>query len=90
MSEISNKKYIMSIRCIDLKKSAPGSQKRECIRCGELAWVSPAPQNQKSDGVICQKCVTSEEMKEVVFILKPEVIEEVLRVKSSGDYGYGM
>ncbi len=78
--------YILSLRCSDQKFSVIGSVMRECIRCGELCWVCPALKDDKTmDGVICTHCITKEE-KEMGFILKPEVIEEVKQFSKTPDY----
>ena len=71
------KKIIVSVRCKDQEISIPGSEKRPCLRCGELVWVSPSLKNDKMDGVICTHCIREEDFeKDNRFIVKKEVIEE--------------
>ncbi len=59
---------------------------RECV------WVSPSLQHEKVDGVICDHCIKDMEkdVDDLRFVLKPKVVEEVLRWKNDRDKSFAM
>lgn len=85
--EKKDKNIILSVRCKDVKHAVVfGSEKRPCMRCGELVWVSPALKNEKMDAM-CIDCMTEKERKEGKVIVKREVIEQFLKLKYHGHAG---
>lgn len=75
-----DKKIIVSVRCKDQYMCIPGSEKRTCLRCGELVWVSPSLKDDKMDGAICTRCIREEDFGENNrFMIKKEAVEEFER-----------
>lgn len=79
-----NGNYIISVRCKDIELHIIGSEKRPCVLCGELTWISPVLQRKKVDGVICSRCVKDEHLKDAKIDMKVqlEVLEQLDDLKS--------
>ena len=73
---------VVTARCIDVAACRDNTDKKPCIDCGEMVWLSHSWKGKKIDKVICEHCFEKEKYQNHDYSahISDEVMDDVTEI----------